>query len=110
MPTQQKEPVNPTFSSAENTAIDKSVQELVIIGAIQECTDEVDQFVSTIFTVPKQDGSRRPIINLKNLNQFIESPHFKMEDFRLACILMKKDSFMAVIDQKDAYHLVPINK
>jgi len=31
-----------------------------------------------------------------------------MEDYRTACDLLKKNSFMAVVGQKDAYHLVPI--
>ena len=38
-----------------------------------------DSFVSTLFLVPKKDGSQRPVINLKHLNAFVESPHFKME-------------------------------
>ena len=33
-----------------------------------------------MFTVPKKDGTRRPIIDLRQLNQFIEKVPFKMED------------------------------
>jgi hypothetical protein len=77
-------------------------------GAIVESLEEEGQFVSTIFTVPKPDGSRRPIINLKRLNEYVETPHFKMENIRVASQLVSRDAFMCVIDLKDAYHSIRI--
>ena len=37
------------------------------------------QFMSQIFLVPKRDGTQRPVVNVKPLNQFIKRHHFKME-------------------------------
>lgn len=66
--------------------------------------------MSTVFTVPKPDGTRRPILNLKKLNEFIDCPHFKMETIRTASDLIFTDCFMSVIDLKDAYHAIPISQ
>lgn len=41
-------------------------------------------------------------LNLKKLNSFIDTEHFKLEDTRTACKLMSKDCFMASIDLKEA--------
>nr|CAH7720727.1 unnamed protein product [Callosobruchus chinensis] len=43
------------------------------------------QYVSNIFLRKKQDGSERVILNLKSLNKFIKTAHFKMEDQKLMC-------------------------
>ena len=40
-------------------------------------------FLSRIFLVPKKDGSQRPVINLRQLNQFVIWEHFKMESIHL---------------------------
>ena len=34
--------------------------------------------VSTVFLVPKKNGSQRPVINVKVLYNFVRVPHYKM--------------------------------
>ena len=50
------------------------------------------------------------ILNLKALNQYVEYNHFKMETIWIAVSMMKPGCYMAIIDIKDAYYCVPINK
>lgn len=69
-----------------------------------------DQFVSGIFVVPKPDKTYRLVINLKKPNEFVDCPHFKMEDYRIVCNIMQKDCFMGSIDLKDAYHLIAVHE
>lgn len=80
---------------------------LKALGAIKTCVTAEGQFVSTYFLVPKSDGSFRFILNLKKLNDFIHTDHFKLEDIRTAIKLSSGD-FMAKLDLQNAYFLVPI--
>ena len=66
--------------------------------------------MSRNFLVPKSNGTSRLILNLKKLYDFIETNHFKLEDFRLACKLVSPNWFMGKLDLKDAYYSVPIKK
>ncbi|XP_015185988.1 PREDICTED: uncharacterized protein LOC107071471 [Polistes dominula] len=52
--------------------------------------------------VPKPDGSNRFIFNLKELNKFIDPPHFKLEDIRSILGLVSLGDFLGTMDQ-DAY-------
>lgn len=39
----------------------------------------------------------------------METTHFKFKDYRSVTKLIIKNFFLATIDMKDAYYLVPIN-
>lgn len=80
------------------------------IDAIQECQPKKRQFISSYFVVPKLNNDFRFILNLKALNEFISPPHFKLEDYRSVKNIISKNLFMASIDLKDAYFVIPINK
>ena len=66
-------------------------------------------FCFSIFLVPKKDGVHRPVINLKALNKFIVEEHFKMEGFHMVKDLIKPGDWLAKIDLKNAYFLVPVH-
>lgn len=51
----------------------------------------------------------RFILNLKALNKFINTQHFKLEDLRTLLKIIDKDYFSATIDLKDAYFLLKIH-
>ena len=55
--------------------ITKEVHQLLVKGAIRMVTPCQSQFFSRIFVVPKKDGSHRPVINLRSLNQFMIEIH-----------------------------------
>ena len=67
-------------------------------------------FLSRVFLVPKKDGSQRPVINLRQLNQFVIWEHFKMENIHLVEHLIQEGDWMVKIDLKDAYFAVPIHR
>lgn len=87
----------------------EQIEELLRKGAIEECESCQGEFISPIFLTPKLDSTSRFILNLKKLNDFIVTEHFKLEDIRTARDLLHQDSFMVTIDLK-AYYVVPIKK
>ena len=54
-----------------------AIDDLLKKGAIEPAPANPG-FYSRLFTVPKKDGTVRPVINLKPLNKFISVPTFKM--------------------------------
>ncbi|KAG7298972.1 hypothetical protein JYU34_017443 [Plutella xylostella] len=79
-------------------------------NVINSCSHCELQYISPIFTVPKPNGKHRFILNLKQLNKFIETYHFKMEDHRTALKLLEHNYYMATIDLQDAYFFISVNE
>ena len=77
-------------------------------GAIQKVQPSLDQFLSSIFVIPKKDTGHRPLINLKKLNT-IPYEHFKIGGLFLLKEVLQKEDYMCQIDLKDAYFSVPLH-
>jgi hypothetical protein len=107
---QVKEPVEPGYSDKDRAHFDEAINNLLSIGAISECVPCEGQFVSSIFLTPKPNGKMRLILNLKNLNKFIDTTHFKLEDLRTAVKLVTPDCYLAIIDLKDAYFSIKVHE
>lgn len=107
--TQVSKPRN-LLTNSEHADMSLSIDKLLKLGAISPCRRSKNDFCSSIFLAPKSNGTKRFILNLKALNKFIETTHFKMEDHRTAARLLPRSGFMANIDLKEAYLLVPIVK
>ena len=97
----------PIFSSsrfqADTAAIQEEVSKLLGKEAIQVVPPRDGQFLSRIFTVPKKDGSVRPVVNLKSLNQFLVKQRFKMEGIASVKNILQRGDWMISIDLLDAY-------
>lgn len=87
-----------------------SIAKLHQKDAIVQCESKRNQFVSSIFVIPKTDDSSRFILNLKRLNVFIQTEHFNLENRKIVVNLISEGCFMAKIDLKDAYHTISITK
>jgi len=109
IPEQTNPPGESNWSTQEVKRIKIEIDELLLKQAIVECEDCPGQFISSYFLIPKPDGSNRLIINLKKLNKFIIQNHFKMEDICSALALLSQNDYMAFIDLKDAYFLIPVH-
>jgi hypothetical protein len=100
---------HPAYSIDESHDMSHAINKLLELGAISQCNTSSTQFVSKIFLTPKPNGEKRFILNLKSLNKFIPKIHFKMEDHRTASKLIPQNSYLANIDLKEAYLLIPIH-
>ena len=73
-------------------------------------SSEKNEFISTIFIVPKPNGKFRLIINLRYLNEFIHYDHFKQETFKVVLDLLQKNDFMTSVDMEQAYFSIPMHE
>jgi len=62
---------NKSFSSEKMIQLEDSITDLLRSGAVQPCQPVPGQFISSIFLVPKPNGSMRFMLNLKKLNVFL---------------------------------------
>ena len=95
-PYQQHPPKELTFPHEEELSLDSEVQKMLDKHAIQLIpSNQANKgFHSQLFTVPKKDGGTRPIINLKKLNSFVQTVHFKMEGTYMLRDLLKTGDWM----------------
>lgn len=107
---QEAPPPEPEYSSSDIIHFTEAIDNLLSIGSISECVPCEDQFVSSVFLIPKPNGKMRFILNLKKLNKFITTSHFKLEDLRTALKLVTNGCYMATLDLKDAYFLINIHE
>lgn len=108
IPTQTQRPSEPELSIEENARTAQAILQLQKISAVAPCKPCKGEFLSSHFLREKSSGEDRFILNLKKLNKFITTSHFKIEDMKTALRLINRGSFMAVMDLKDAYLMVPI--
>lgn len=89
--------------------ISTEILELLTKGAITETPLTPQSYVSQIFLVEKKDGGKRLVINLKGLNCYVKTEHFKMEGLHLLPDLLQSQDWMVKLDLKDAYLQIPIH-
>ena len=105
----EKAPFEYKRPEKEFRIIDLEIIKLQSKGVISHSPIETGDYFSNLFLTPKKDGSFRTILNLKYLNLVCETHHFKMETLKQAIHMIKKNSFLASIDIKDAFYSVPIH-
>src|SRR2546423_1414274 len=59
------------------------IKKLLEMDVIQQMDPIEPCFVSNLFLILKKSGDLRPVIDLRNLNQYIQYAHFKMEGIEL---------------------------
>ena len=67
-------------------------------------------FLSRIFVVPKEPEGHRLILDVSDLNCYLEIPSFKMTNHLSLSQAMSAPSWMASLDLKDAYLHVPMRQ
>ena len=97
-----------SFSDKEKQAITTEIDKLIEKRVIEPTGHDKGEIISPIFTRPKKDGSHRLILNLKQLNTFSPTVHFKMDTLSTVLKLVKRNCFMASVDLKDAYYAVRV--
>ena len=109
-PHQPYPPIELKFPQAETEDLTQEVQKMLAKQAVSQIPKEQANkgFKSQLFSVPKKDGGMRPIINLKGLNTFVETVHFKMEGIHMLKDILKPGDWMTKVNLKDAYFMIPM--
>ena len=100
--------IQPHLSPEDTAIMEEEIQSLLQKQAISQIPTAIKGFYSNMFIVPKKDGGQRPVINLKQLNRYVKSEHFKMEGLHTVKALLRKHDWMAKVDLKDAFFMVPV--
>jgi hypothetical protein len=108
-PFQVLSQTNMEMGESQWALCNQEIQDLVKKEAIEPIEDS-GQCFSGVFIIPKKSGGFRPIVNLKALNKFVCSPHFKMEGVSSLQKIIRPDDFFTKIDLKDAYSTVPLHQ
>ena len=108
-PVQISVPNPIAFSDSEKELIQDEINQMLEKCAICEVHQSQCRFLSNLFLVAKKGGGQRPVINLRNLNKYVQYHHFKMEGIHMLKDMINPKDWLAKIDLKDAYFTVPIN-
>ena len=98
----------PRLAPLMRRAMAAEIAALLAKGAVERTRDHPRLCLSPIFLVPKRSGKFRLILNLKRINQHINTEHFRMETLASILPCLKPGDWAVSIDLKDAYHHVPI--
>ena len=70
------------LSVTQTQTLQEEISDLLQKQAIWRANPRSPGYYSQMFVVPKKDGGWRPIINLKDLNSYLQIPHFKLKSIQ----------------------------
>ena len=105
-PVQEKAPKVRKLNQKQQKQVDLEVKAMLEKGSISKVYHSKGKFLRSLFLISKKSGENRPVIYLKDLNQFIPYKHFKREGLHGLKYVLQKRDYMYKIDLKDAYFSV----
>ena len=108
LPWQGFRPSVTNLSEGEATEMRNEITQMLEMGVIETARPSARSFPSGVFLRRKKDNTNRVILNLKKLNTYVVSRHFKMEHLETALALVDEGCYMASIDLRHAYYSCPV--
>lgn len=101
-------PIPSRTQTALRPQLEAALQDLLAKGAVESCRRSHIHHFSPFFGI--QQGKKfRPILDARELNEFIPDQHFKMEGLPTIAELVEKDWWLTKLDLTDAYLTVPVD-
>ena len=104
----------PTSESKNNKSalqncvfVREAISDLLVKGLIQKC-DYVPKVVNPLSVSIQNNGKKRLILDLREVNKYVWKQKVKYEDLRIALMYIKQDSWMIRFDICSAYHFIDI--
>ena len=93
----------------DQQAVDQAVKKFLLAGIIEISPTQSRDYLSNFFTI-QEATKRRPILDCKMINNYIQCSHFKMEGVPALREIIEKNDYICKIDLKDAYVVVPLHQ
>ena len=88
--------------------IKAEIQTLIEKQVIATTEKEDNDFFSPIFLRTNKDNSQRMILNLRSLNDNVDTAHFKMESIKNVLNMVTPNCYLASVDLKHAFYTIPV--
>ena len=110
IPEAYSEPNNESYRDNRDW-VNSVVDNLVNVGIVSEVTKDDLVCISPLSVASHTRGKLRLCIDLSRcLNEFTESPRFRIESIKAALQFIEPNDFMFSFDLKSAYHWIPVNQ
>ena len=106
VPIQRIPPAPLSLSFTDQKALDSAMLKFLEQGIVESCAPVDHGFLSNIFPTIKRDGTARVILNLKELNDYVDHVHFKMDTLKDVIPLIHQNCHFMSIDFTNAYFSV----
>lgn len=103
LPNLQHSPHLTPISEKMTAVVNKMKEQGILVPA--PCTPS---FLSSLFLVPKPDGTSRPIFNLKALNKFVFAAPFHLINMHKIPDFLQPKDWLCKIDLSQAYFHLPV--
>ena len=103
-PIQHNIPRELKMSHEEQQFVDVELDRLLKEGFIKQLSKPLPHgWISNIFLVPKKQGGFRMILNLKELNKYVQYTKFKMDNIDKVIQLLQPSDWMTSLDLNSAF-------
>lgn len=85
----------------------EAISDLLDKGLIRKC-DYVPTLINPLSGAIQNNGKKRLILDLREVNKHVWKQKVKYEDLRIALMYLKKESWMIKFDICSAYHILDI--
>ena len=109
-PPGNRSPKQLITTAAEIKIAQQLLDQLLVKNVISKVDLNPTGYTSNIFLRPKRTGGHRLILNLKNLNDYVEYSHFKMDNLLTAIHLTTDNCWFTSLDLSDAYYSVNVHR
>ena len=110
LPVQESIPREYPFSDQDKAEVRSALEDLLRESIVVPVEPSPDQFVSPIFLTTNKDGTRRPILNVKVINEaFLPRLHFKMETLASVLTLIRQGDWFASWDIRKGFFNIAIH-